>query len=310
MQKISSARNRRAFTLIEVMVAAAITIVMVGLVIQITGEVLKLWNRSMGKLSANAEARMAMELLTSDLEMAVLVNNGQQWLRVETNVTDSPIVGQTVALKLFTTAMDRQANQAGNISAVSYRLAEAPAYDGAKEDSFVLFRALEEPRETFDTLLGSTADGSKQQELMGGFWDETNTVNPANYLAGNIVDFKVYLYGDVIPSGETQKVEVIFNASGDVEVEGDDLSYTRSDDFDGSVSQNYVYGGIDSSQLLPTFAEISLTIMSDEGLEILRLLSQGIEGTGFENSQEGVNDVILQHGEVFKRRVHFKAKPF
>jgi len=74
---------KRAFTLIEIMVATVIMVVLVGLVIQITSEVLKVWTRSSGKLSANAEARIALDLITQDLETAVFRNNGQQWLRVE-----------------------------------------------------------------------------------------------------------------------------------------------------------------------------------------------------------------------------------
>ena len=62
---------KRAFTLIEIMVATVIMVVLVGLVIQITSEVLKVWTRSSGKLSANAEARIAMDLITQDLETAV-----------------------------------------------------------------------------------------------------------------------------------------------------------------------------------------------------------------------------------------------
>ena len=74
---------KRAFTLIEIMVATVIMVVLVGLVIQITSEVLKVWSRSSGKLAANAEARIALDLITQDLETAVFRNNGQQWLRVE-----------------------------------------------------------------------------------------------------------------------------------------------------------------------------------------------------------------------------------
>ena len=57
----SKLKRRSAFTLIEIMVASVIMVVMVGLVIQITSEVLKVWNRSSGKLSANAEARIALD---------------------------------------------------------------------------------------------------------------------------------------------------------------------------------------------------------------------------------------------------------
>ena len=74
---------KRAFTLIEIMVATVIMVVLVGLVIQITSEVLKVWSRSSGKLAANAEARIAMDMITQDLETAVFRNNGQQWLRVD-----------------------------------------------------------------------------------------------------------------------------------------------------------------------------------------------------------------------------------
>jgi len=279
LNQTNSAHRRSAFTLVEIMVAAAITIIMIGLVVQITGEVLKLWNRSMGKLSANAEARIAMELLTSDLETAVFINNGQQWMRVEQEANvGTPTVGQTVGLKLFAPAQDRR-EEPGNICAIAYILAEAPAYTNARVNTFVLFRNLENPGDTFEDLLGSTVDGP-QQELNGGFWDQT--VDPNNYLAGNIVDFKIYIYG-VDASGD----EIILNDTN----------------ADGEIDEDYIFGGTDSSDETPHFAEILLTVVSDEGLDILTLTS--LSGTGFDDEEA----VILQHGEVFKRRVNFQAKP-
>ncbi len=84
------------------MVATVIMVVLVGLVIQITSEVLKVWSRSSGKLAANAEARIAMDMITQDLETAVFRNNGQQWLRVEAPLASGgDYTGQTVGLKLF-----------------------------------------------------------------------------------------------------------------------------------------------------------------------------------------------------------------
>ncbi len=279
-QRTFSSR-RRGFTLIEIMVAAVITVIMVGLVIQITGEVLKLWNRSMGRMSANEEARIAMELLTSDLEAAVLINNGQQWLRVEAESNVGvPTAGQTVALKLFTSALDRPDEQ-GNVSAVAYVLAYAPAYDGALSPSFVLFRNLAGSVETFEDLLGP-GPGDPQLSLEDGFWDPAQITNTSNYLAGNIVDFKVFIYG-VDDSGD----KVVWNDTNE----------------DGIIDEDFIYGGTDSDDQLPSFAEIKLTIVSDQGLEILSLPT--LSGTGFDNVQQ----VIRQHGEVFKRRVHFQAKP-
>ena len=57
----SQKKRQSAFTLIEIMVATVIMVVLTGLVIQITSEVLKVWSRSSGKLAANAEARIAMD---------------------------------------------------------------------------------------------------------------------------------------------------------------------------------------------------------------------------------------------------------
>lgn len=280
-----SSTRKRAFTLIEIMVAATITIIMVGLVIQITSEVLKIWNKSVGKLSANAEARIALELLTSDLETAVLLNNGQQWLRVETEAdVGSPTAGKTVGLKLFAPAQDRSAGP-GNICAISYRLAYDRAYTGARANTFVLFRALEQPEATFNTLLGP-ASGDPQLSLVGNFWD--STVAPDNYLAGNIVDFKIYIYGIDESTGE----EEILNDPDD----------------NGEIDLDYFFGGTNANERVPTFAEIFLTVVSDEGIEILELFADPEvmgAGTGFDNVQE----VVLRFGEVFKRRVYFQGRP-
>lgn len=285
-QKPSFRSRRSAFTLVEIMVAALITIIMIGLVIQITSEVLKIWNRSVGKLSANAEARIAMELLTSDLETALLINNGQQWLRVEAeDNVGSPVVGQTVGLKLFAPALDRP-DQAGNICAIAYRLAFKEAYSSGPV-TFVLFRDLEGPEGTFNTLLGPASD-DPQEELTAGFWEKGSIEVSENYLAGNIVDFKVFIYGINPDTGE----EEILNAAAD----------------NGAVDENYIYGGTASNTELPIYAEIALTVVSDEGLEILTLFADPAidgKGTGYAN----VDEVLREQAEVFRRRVYFQAKP-
>jgi hypothetical protein len=51
-----------------------------------------------------------------------------------------------------------------------------------------------------------------------------------------------------------------------------------------------------------------MTIVSSEGMNILRNLAVPDRGgTGYEANE--ADKVILQHGEVFKRRVNFQAKP-
>ena len=89
MPKTSS--FKKGFTLIEIMVATVVMVIMVGLVVQITSEVLKVWTRSSDKLSANAQARIALDLITSDLETAVFRNNGLCWLEAKQEEVPNPL---------------------------------------------------------------------------------------------------------------------------------------------------------------------------------------------------------------------------
>lgn len=200
-------KNRQArfgFTLIEVLVATVVMIILVGLVIQITSQVLNVWNRSSGRLSANAEARIAMELLTQDLESAILRNNGQQWLRVEGPLaTASQYNGQTVSLKLFAPALDRDKSVSGDICAIGYRLAYQSSYDtaGSGNQVFALYRNIERPDDTFNNVMG-VGSTSPQLSLTGSIWDDSHITRTVNYLASNIVDFKVIVYLSDDPNGD------------------------------------------------------------------------------------------------------------
>ena len=298
---------KRAFTLIEIMVATVIMIVLVGLVIQITSEVLKVWTRSSGKLSANAQARIAMDLITQDLETAVFRNNGQQWLRVEAPLEDdynekvnlNAADDQTVGLKLFSPALDREEGP-GDICAIAYRLAYRNTYGSSAADAtkvFALYRMIVDPEETFTAYMGSSSDSTSPQEsLTSALWDDGLIVSDENYLVSNIVEFKVLVYElDVTEdgSGTSTKTAELMNA----------------DVATGELKADYAYGGdlalaeVSTNQLL--YADIILTVVSDEGLELLRLLDQNQGGTGYATAA----DVVLKHGETFTRRVNFMAHP-
>ena len=193
---------RSAFTLIEIMVATVVMVILVGLVVQITSNVLNTWNRASGNLAANAEARIAMDLLTQDLQTAVLRNNGLQWLRVEGPIDpNGNYNNQTVALKLFSPAIDRPKLYAnGNeipldICAIGYRLAYKESYSSDSQlgpKTFALYRSIVDPRKTFDLLLGNP----QQKELTGDSWADSSIIDEINYLVSNIVEFKIFVYSD------------------------------------------------------------------------------------------------------------------
>lgn len=298
-QRLSRPKHgRSAFTLIEIMVATAVMVILVGLVIQITNEVLKVWNRSSGKLSANSEARIAMELLTQDLETAVFRDNGMQWLRVDGPIdAGDDYANQTVALKLFAPALDRpktddQGNAIpGDICGITYRLAYKEAFSESNTKVYALYRNIVDSKTTFNQLMGS----GNQETLTGGEWSEVTVTDESNYLVTNIVDFKVIVYYQSTPLDSSIVAEYNGGKVGD--------SWT--------VTRDYIYGGTNAStvsgaQVKPLYADIMLTMITDEGLEILQNLEAGRSGTGYTDAK----DIVREHGEKFIRRVQFAGQGF
>lgn len=291
--KQQAQKKRSAFTLIEIMVATVIMVVLVGLVIQITSEVLKVWNRTSGKLSANAEARIALDLITQDLETAVIRNNRKQWLRVESSgAAVGPLGNNTVALKLFSPALDRDASLPGDICAIGYQLDYGPAYQSSVDDVYALYRKIVEPRTTFDSVLGSS-DDAQQDALVDGEWlDIVDNPERNNYLAGNILEFKILLYVDD-GTGEA----LLLNADSDLELSGVDYAYGENpENVDATAT-------IIDDRLI--YAEIILTAISDEGIRVMQRFN---EGGPFEEYSTA-DDIARLHAETFSRRVNFVARP-
>ncbi|RCL36810.1 MAG: hypothetical protein DBX01_00615 [Puniceicoccaceae bacterium] len=281
--------HQSAFTLIEIMVATVVMIVLTGLVIQITSEVLKVWNRSSGKLSANAEARIAMDLLTQDLETAVFRNNGQRWLEARQLDLGDPLTGgnfKTTQLRLFSPALDRP-DEPGDICGISYLLDYRNPIDGGVDGdrTFVLYRHLVDPKTSFDNLMGEP----QQNTFDNTEWSPDSTRDGgSNYLVSNIVDFRIDFY--VLDDGDTDTPRLV---SGDVFFGGTNSTVGTSAT---SPAQAQFAKPL-------AYAEITLTVISDEALRVIQ--NDVLAQTGFANWRE----YITANGEVFTRRVNFLARP-
>jgi prepilin-type N-terminal cleavage/methylation domain-containing protein len=226
-------RRRHGFTLIEILVASAVMALLVGLVITITSQVLNVWNRSGGRLSANQEARIAMEMLTQDLETAVFRNrrsaaDDSEWFFLRNVEIPGASSINTVALKLFSPALDRPApaDEPGDICAISYELKQVDLIGSPAtgQPRFALFRQLNDPQSTFDTMLGGSIDA----------WG--NNISEEDYLVANIVEFNIRLY----------------QANGDL-----------------ITGNPFVFDGLPSTPV-PAFADIKLRVLSSEGANILQ----------------------------------------
>lgn len=286
----------RAFTLIEILVASTVMVILVGIVAYIASSVMNSWNRSSGKLSANAEARFALDIIAQDLETAVLRNNGQQWLLVERatlpiNAPYDTNQSNSVVLKLFAPALDRQ--DGDGICAIAYQLQYKASYSSGP-DTYALYRMVVRPQVTLNNYLSSSFDdpaagATVQGNLLGpgrggADWSDASITDVSNYLASNIVSFKVILYDS---SSEPDPV--------------------NADPASNLINADYAFGGVsatgDPESTAPLlYADIILTVVTDQGLELLNNIEQGL-------IPDDPGDVVIQHGETFVRRVSFKSNP-
>ena len=283
-----------AFTLIEVLVASVVMVILVGIVAYIAGTVMDSWNRSSGKLSANSEGRFALEMIAQDLETAVLRNNGMQWLRVEepTSLNNNPpFPSNSVVLKLFAHTANQQGSE--GISAIAYKLEYKESYPSGPR-SYALYRMVVSPQDTFTNYLSSrfedpTASSTVQRSLTGAIWDDATISGNENYLVGNVVEFKVLIYDSNTTS-----------------------SLPRNGTVNYSVTDDYIFGGADSNagSDLPIYADIILTVVTDEGAEKLKTRDIGGSLTRvIDLIPEDGDDVVAQEGETLIRRVYFKTSP-
>jgi prepilin-type N-terminal cleavage/methylation domain-containing protein len=74
------ARRRRAFTLVEVLVATAVTALIAGLMITVIVNVMSSWRRSSDTLQTNAQAKIALDYLAQDLGAVVMQRDARAWL--------------------------------------------------------------------------------------------------------------------------------------------------------------------------------------------------------------------------------------
>ncbi|MFA6288379.1 MAG: prepilin-type N-terminal cleavage/methylation domain-containing protein [Opitutaceae bacterium] len=70
----------RGFTIIELLVATAITALLMTLMVTIITGVTKSWNSSSGKLTSGGQARLILDQITKDLQCAIFRSDGNTWL--------------------------------------------------------------------------------------------------------------------------------------------------------------------------------------------------------------------------------------
>lgn len=206
-------KSLRGFTLVELLVAMAITVVILAALVSVTAMALDTWNRSRSEIRASRQAKAMIDSMARDLESFVSrKGNSFEWLYAKSEpTTDGPknqASPNAVDLIFFTAATDRYDGNVGttddlggDVSAVGYRLIYKDPIAGANVDNyktFVLYRKIVNPDITFANILGQTDIKAPFDAANGVAIDQEE-----NFLCENIYQFTISFHVSITKSDNT-----------------------------------------------------------------------------------------------------------
>lgn len=311
MKSNLSSKPNRGFTLMELMVAMAITTIIVTILVSVTSMALDTWNRSRAEVRAARQAKAMVDALGRDLEsLVVRRGNTNEWLSATygpDEIQDSER-GPTslkstnsAELVLFSAATDRyngeigvnNQDKGGDISCVGYTLKwKDPVSSENRSKTFVLNRYLVNPDITFNSLLG-------KDNLASAFSAyETELDEKDKFVCENVYQFTMTFHVEVTRSSSGNAApEVITvpislgNSSGSNQskqfiIAGDGIQQSAGGSI-GASADEIKAGRVKS-------VEISLTVLSDAGVDQLRA------GRNLDTAERKA-EFITKHGFHFSK---------
>jgi len=268
--------KRSGFTLIEVLVSSALTLVFMAMLFAVLIGAMNAWQAGTGRLQGNADARMALDILSSDLQSMVArqTTYGQEWLVSDLIATPNDPAGRSATnLIFFAPSLDRDSGQQGDIVAINYRIGFfdplAPNSNRADTLIFGLYKTMATTADTFTDALGL-------QDIRNGFWNSRNTLAREALLIPNVVDFKVSWIVE-LPNGSTRLEP------------------------SGVILRNQLFTASHPTAVRIVSAELSLTILTDEGAGRVQTLAAGNQ-----LNPARMNSVIEEFGRVYTKRVQIQ----
>ncbi|MCW1921824.1 prepilin-type N-terminal cleavage/methylation domain-containing protein [Luteolibacter arcticus] len=290
MKNPLSSPLRRGFTLIELLVAMAITTVIVAVLVSITGVALDTWQRGRAEIRASRQAKSMLDTMSKDFESLVSRRgNNFEWLytKVESNLP-GPSANQSsnsADVIFFTAATDRYAgdiggttDKGGDVSCVGYQLKWQDPVEGEEDDrsaTFVLYRLLVDPDQTFQDLLG-------KEDLESAFSGKysTKVKEVQNFVCENVYQFTLTYQVEVTQpasgGGTTAKtfpVRVTLGDSGagkELRLRGNGIV---TDANAGSLSPQVSIDELKAGRLIGV--EIGITVLSDAA--VIRLNNSSLD---------------------------------
>lgn len=307
---------KRAFTLVELLIATGITIVIAGMMVAVTTQVLNAWTRSSDTLEMNQTARIVLDFLASDLQSAAFRNDGNDesnvWMRatfrenesidvpevsrttlppanLPTSETDlnfrmrDALFGEGIYLRFFASTLDRMPGEVGGLNALGYQVIRrsVTSVSSPPPDSFryILHRNRILDRDVFDAgyNLGNDEYPAPGNDEYPAPGNKLRNPSLRSMLGLNVFDLGVVFYD--------RQGRILFPLPGNI-------STGYSAPTDGRA---------------PAFADVSVRILTGEGADILNLVETGRLGALPDGMT--IQDFLNTYSQVFTRRVQILAQP-
>ena len=293
---------KRGFTLMELMVAMAITTIIVTVLVSITSIALDTWNRSRSELRASRQAKGMIDAMARDFEaLVVRKGNVNEWFSCEVdpdlgNLGVNLKSSNAARLVFFTAITDRydgaigtSADKGGDVSCVDYKLEYKDPF-GQDFKTFILSRLVVNPDDAFKDLLGKTnmtnaIAGNNQgnislRDTLSGTAYSANIERPENFVCENIYQFSLSFTIEVKrtvtgPAVSTTTVEPVFITIPSAGPPIDELSVTGGGIVlkEGGIVVTTAVKGFTREEILGgrlTSLQISATVLSDFGVDQIR----------------------------------------
>ncbi len=270
--------RRRGFTLIELMVAMAITTIIVSVLVSVTAIAIDTWTRSRSEVRAARQAKAMVDTMARDFEALVSRRgNDVEWLYAQaSNRLLGPASMQSSnasELIFYTAATDRYAgdpanDQGGDVSCVSYQLQFQDPIEGRETDfsTFALYRLLVNPDDTYQNLLGE----ADLQTAFSSYRGRLTEVE--NFVCENVYQFTVTFNIEVTrPGGGSglTKTTVPVSLGSTSSAQVDEFRITGSGiDLPSSPSSLATLTELKAGRLVSV--QVSLTVLTDIGMDQAR----------------------------------------
>ncbi len=332
--------TRRAFTLVELLVASGVTVLLVGFIVAVVSNVSGFWTRSSGRLSTESQARYALDQLTLDLQSAQFRDNGATWLAasVSANTATSTLWNTTGTI----TANLKPATAAG--TALAYRAPNIADATFGPAGTWLRF---------FTTKRGAniTTDATTLSSPVAVGWQIVRRASAAN--AGNS-DRRYFLHRTEVAPAATLNTGFDITAaayagaaaqSGNTGAIGTPRSVRTPQDLGAIAAENVIDFGVFlytqsapaagsaalirifpsaaetthlatapprvgvSNAQFPEIGDVMIRVLTDEGATLIAAYEAGrlTPPAGRTNAQYWW-DLALAHSQVFTRRVTLRVQ--